>query len=303
MELWQKYPFSEEARRRARQEGLRGVTVEELEKTSEKILGVLRGGKSEFSPKEYSIARLLLAASGSNYSLELFAKTMAKQYAEELEKAGNEEFEWAATQVFPSFEKKDGSYSISVLDYVAFGKNLAGEQIEGGRVFFGRRGLLNLLQQAVEAKIKDVKADAKALPVEVKEEAKKLAAEAPKPKFAASGYRGRYLSLPAMQTILNGVSEGKRYYASIALAIACLKDKLPREEAEGIMRTYARNCSRSTHPFTEKEAVASLDWVYKHPTINFSLRALREQQIVDDETLNKTAEVLRQSSRRGRTEK
>ena len=183
------------------------------------------------------------------------------------------------------------------MDYVVAGKNLAGEQVEGGRAYFGRRGMLKLMQQAIEEKIRDVKVDAKTVPVEVKEAARKLSAAAPKPAFAAGDYKGRYLSLPAVQSILSGVGEGKRYYASVALAIACLKDKMPREQAEGVMRTYARNCPRSTHPFTEREAVASLDWVYKHPTINFSLKALREQQIVDDDAIGKTAELLRQRTR------
>jgi len=34
--------------------------------------------------------------------------------------------------------------------------------------------------------------------------------------------------------------------------------------------------------------LASLEWVYRHPTINFSMKTLREQGILDEQSLLET---------------
>ncbi|MFH1200067.1 MAG: hypothetical protein V1708_03300 [Candidatus Micrarchaeota archaeon] len=297
MELWEKYPFCEEARKRARASGEQSVSGAEISHASEKVLSALNGRPvaGGLSAKEYALARLLLAASGNRYAFEKFAQEMAARYAREIAEGGEPEMAWAAAEFFPGAKiESDENYSIPVLQYANAGRALANEAVEAGRVFLSARAMLKLIEKAIKARILEVKADSTSLPAQVKEAAKELSESAPKAVAPAAAFKGKYLSLPALAAIAAGVGEGKRYYASLALANACSLDGLAKEQAMEVMRAFAKNCSRSTHDFTEKEALATMEWVYRHPPAFFYLKPLRDAQIVDEETLAKTSAMLRQ---------
>ncbi|MFH1106363.1 MAG: hypothetical protein V1787_00555 [Candidatus Micrarchaeota archaeon] len=296
MELWERYPFLSEARRRLKQEGVESVTGEEVESAERQVLETLQGGpRPPKDAKGYVLARLLLAAGGDSNAMQRYGEAEARRYMLQIETAGVQEYEAVAKDFFPGLQTdaQGGGYSIALLDYLSAGTTLADEAVEEGRVHVGRTALSRLLAQAIAQRITQVRADAKALPKEIRDAGRRLSAALPRPAVSLQTYAGKYLGLPAVQALLQGVGEGKRYYASVTVAIACLKDGLQREQAAEVMRTFAKNCRRSTHDFTEKEALASMEWVYKHPTINFSVKTLRDQQIVDEQSLAKTAEMLR----------
>lgn len=298
-----KYPFSERAREFLARENIAAVSDSELEFAKERVMAALHGAgprKAAGTRKEiveYVLARILLGAAGNSAATVKYASAQAGRAIESL-KAEDDDGNLAliAMEFFPSAEISSKGASIAVLDYLKFGSDLANEDVQDGRVMFTRSGLFQLLRRAIEVKISDISFTARGLPPNIKKYAEALSREMEKVPLVARSmgdFKGKYLSTPAVQKILQGLTEGRRYYGSMTLAIACLKDGIPRGEAEQVMITYARNCQRSTHAFSEREALASLEWVYKHPTINFSMKTLREQGILDEHTLQETEMQIR----------
>lgn len=291
------YPYTDAARKFL--EGRKEITSEQLERASQRVVDRLAGRETE--PKglqeeatEYALARLLLAASGNRVALEQYAKAEAKYVAGKLQDGNDDDFTEFARLFFPSLERPaKGAFSAALADYLKSGKDLANEAVENGRVSFDKAKLLGALRGAIAERVASIKADPKKVPPLVREHAAKLEQAVRERLPAQTQFAGKYLQLPAMQKILQGVGEGRRYYGSMTLAIACVKDNLPRTQAEELMRQYAQNCSKGLQPFTEREAHASLDWAFKHPTVRLSLRTLREQQLVDEDTMRKTEEAFR----------
>jgi hypothetical protein len=58
---------------------------------------------------------------------------------------------------------------------------------------------------------------------------------------AAQNLSGKYLSLPRIQKILEGLPEGQRNIGAHVLAIASRLDGIPKEEAGKNMLSYAGN--------------------------------------------------------------
>ncbi|MCL5011625.1 MAG: hypothetical protein M1594_01890, partial [Candidatus Marsarchaeota archaeon] len=136
------------------------------------------------------------------------------------------------------------------------------------------RTLESVVKKAVVKKIEDIHvSDA---PSVLKNEALKF-----QPVFP-SGEKGKLLSKKCMVEILKGVGEGKRYYGSMALSIACLKDGLSLDDASNVLKVYVNNCDRGVNSFTEKEALNTLKWVYGRPSIRFSCKVLQSQGLVSD---------------------
>ncbi len=302
-----KYPFSEKARDYLARENIASVSDEELTLARNRIMRSLQGfaTKKEKNPRReivaYVLGRILLGAAGNSSATLKYSAMQAREAADELKKDEEEIVLGIAREFFPSTEIAGEGASMKILDYLKFGFDLANENVSDGRMFFTKSGLISLLRRAIEIKISGISFSAKSLPPNIKKAADDLAHEMDKLPLvskSAGNFQGKYLSLPAMQRIMQGLGEGKRYYGSMTLAIACMKDKLTKEQAEEVMIAYARNCSKSTHNFTDREALATLEWVYKHPTINFSMKTLREQGILDEKTLIETEQIMRKFGRK-----
>jgi len=297
-EFASKYPFSEKAREYLSRENIAAVSDEELELAGERVLRALQdlpARREKVHRREivaYVLSRILLGAANNPAATAKYANSQARIAIDALKREDEQEnLEIISKEFFPSVEFSREGASLSVLDYLKFGGNLANEDILEGRAHFTQGGFLQLLKRAIEIKISDISFSPKGLPANIKRHAEELGKEMEKIPLAArstENFKGKYLSLPAIQKIMQGLGEGKRYYGSMTLAIACLKDGITREQAEQVMITYSRNCSRSTHAFSEREALASLEWVYRHPTINFSMKTLREQGILDEQSLLET---------------
>ncbi|MFH1257883.1 MAG: hypothetical protein ABIG96_02750 [Candidatus Micrarchaeota archaeon] len=305
-EIIAKYPFSEKARHYLARENILGVSEEELAEASGRVLAALRNEqKKKFrNPKmeivTYVLSRIFLGALNNFSASAKFASVEALNSIALLKTEDEEVVMEIAKEFFPSVTQQEkGKYGIAVLDYLKYGGDLPNEKISVGQVFFERGEFMQLLRRAIEIKIMDISINAKTLPENIKKHVEALALEVDKAGIAvrnANAFKGKYLGLPAMQKVLQGLPEGKRFYGSMSLAIACLKDGLKREEAEQVLVTYARNCGRSTHAYTEKEALATLEWVYRHPTINFSIKTLKEQGLVDANTMAETELQFRKMS-------
>ncbi|MFH0971518.1 MAG: hypothetical protein V1835_03030 [Candidatus Micrarchaeota archaeon] len=293
-----KYPFSEKAKEYLARANITAISEKELENGKERLMQALNGLESARSKEHmkgivrYVLARILLGALNNHAANAKFASYEAKNALSLLKTEEPEIVELLAGEFFPSLEMRGGIWDISTLDYLKYGGDLANENVENGRVYFENGRFMQLLRRAMQIKIADIAFSPKSLPENIRKYAEALRQDVEKSasmegKFSGA-FKGKYISLPAMQKILQGLPEGKRYYGSMSLAIACLKDGFSKEEAEQMMIAYARNCSKSTHAYTEREAIASLEWVYKHPTINFSLKTLREQGLVDGQTLKET---------------
>lgn len=230
--------------------------------------------------KNLVLSRLMLYSLGIGF-LRKFAFRKAREYSRELEKENAEVLIEAARDFFPSIITADGGFRVALVEYLEYGHGLSQAQVSQGKVFFSEQELRACLRQAIETRISDYsKIDSRSLPENIKGEALKLREVIPR-DFAPKASSGKLLQRPELQTILKGVGEGKRYYGSMAIAIACVKDGLTREEALEVMQNYVSNCSGGAHPFTPGEGNSVVEWVYRHPSIGFSFQVLKNQGLVD----------------------
>ncbi|MBU1197779.1 hypothetical protein KJ765_04700 [Candidatus Micrarchaeota archaeon] len=291
------YPYTSEARKYL--ESQQTVSDEQLERAKARVENRLKGSEWKENSAheeaiEFALARMLLAASGNAFMTRQYARAEAKHVIRALQDEDPQAFAAFAKDQYPSLSLEENRFLISLNDYLRFGTDLVNAPLRNGKLLFEKPEFLQLLRAAIEARIATTTGDAKKIPANVKRVSRELEERIRKqqPQLQRT-FKGKYLELPAMQLILLGVGEGKRYYGSMTLSIACLKDGIPKLEAEHVMRMYARNCSTGGNTFTEREALNSLEWVYKHPTIRFSLKTLREQGLVDAETMQKTEEEYR----------
>lgn len=288
--LAQKYPFIAKARKAL--EGKR-ITSGELEAAQERVLRVL--GKKAQRPAEsgehlatYAAARLLLALSGDNYSARKWAVGEAAAFAEELEKrAGEEEFSEVAHELLPSLQQEDDFFTVAVLDYAKSGRDLAHQEVEGGRVWLDRQAALQLVRRAIEVRAfpSFPSASLKQAPEEMRKAAEQLRAALPKqelPSGVGGRFGGSYLARQCVQELRKGVGEGKRWYASMAIAIALRHDGVQLEQARQAMSEFAANCGKGAQPFTAREALATLEWVYKRESPpRLSCKTLISQGLIE----------------------
>jgi hypothetical protein len=288
-----KYPFVSGAKAFLQQ--VQKISAPDLERAQGRVLSAIERRDRKLLPNNleelssYALARVLLAVL-SNY---LWTKKFGSEEAKRAERALKEEeegiFILVAGDLLPSVKAEDSaqfSYSVSLTDFLKNGGELANAELEHGRIFLKKDGLARLLRKVMEKRITDFSGiDARKIPALVKESARELEEMMPKETGAggaAAGFRGKYLSQECIQKILSGMPEGKRFYGAMALAIACWNDRLPRDEAIKVMDAYAKNCRRATHPFTLREAINSLDWVYRKRGIRFSCKKLLEQGLIED---------------------
>lgn len=230
--------------------------------------------------KNLVLSRLMLYSLGMGF-LRKFAFRKAREYSRELEKESMDTLIAIARDFFPSIEAVEGGFKVALVEYLEYGHGLSQAQVSHGKVFFNEQELRACLRQAIETRISDYgRLDSRSLPENIKSEALKLREVIPR-DFAPRASTGKLLQRPELQNILKGVGEGKRYYGAMAIAIACVKDGLTREEALEVMQNYVSNCAGGAHPFTSGEGNSVVEWVYRHPTIGFSFQVLKNQGLMD----------------------
>ncbi len=291
-----KYPFARAARELLQKQGENAVSFEALRDASEFCRFVVslssqesfsRSASSKPSASaaaNYALCRLLLSQmKGRPDIVQKFGRNFAKLSAKRLEaEAEDGIFESVCRDFFPSLSIASAPFNYSVLfaEFLNGGGQLLYAQLEAGRVFLQKNGLVELVESAIENRAKELPSlDAKTIPEMVADAAEELALSIPMPeqKVFAGKYSGKFLSLPCVSTARAGTGEGKRYYGSMAVAIACVKDGMPREQAIPVMQQYVSNCARTAHEFSIHEGMASLEWVYKHASIGFSCKVIRDQ--------------------------
>lgn len=228
--------------------------------------------------KNLLLSRIMLYHLGPGF-LRKFAFRKAREYSRMLEGEEQKVLFEIARDFFPSLEKAGGGFKISMVEYLQYGRSLPHANVSKGMVFFDEGELGACLKDAIQERIADSEKLYSKLPEDIVSAAAQLREFIPR-EFAPK-FTGRLLQRSELQNILKGVSEGKRYYGAMAVAIACVKDGLGKEEAEEVMGNYVANCPKGAHPFTSREGQAVVDWVYAHPTIGFSFNVLRSQGLVD----------------------
>lgn len=234
--------------------------------------------------RSYAVARMLLAAVDMDYYWYAFAVGEARQAALLMEKNAGDAVE-VCRDFFPSVEFGEaGDYGcrIPVIEYLSQNaEKLSHRQVESGAVRLDKVGLFEVLKQTIYRRCRQ-SPPRQALPKQISEMATAFREELREkfPPVAKSAYSGKYLSLPCVKAILAGVPEGRRYYASMSLAVACRRDELPQAEAELVMQQFVSANQPGSRPFTFREAKSSLEWVYKR-NINFSCKYQREHGLAD----------------------
>ena len=86
-----------------------------------------------------------------------------------------------------------------------------------------------------------------------------------------SEFTGKYINLPCIKTIREGMPSGKRAFSSQQIAIACRLDGKNPKETEKIFSEFVQNCPQTpTTPFTLDEARKWMKWVEKLPQPYFA---------------------------------
>jgi|GEM_PF-855753 len=234
-------------------------------------------GSAREEVEALATARLLVGLIDSDYYLAAFAKGEAKTAKLRLSTLTQEEFLVVFSDFFPScrFETQgeEEGFAVSLSDFLSSGEDLPTKSVRAGEVKLSRKEALSLFENAVFLKLRRRLSPAE-IPTLFRQASAELALLLPQPTFK-SDYSGKYLSLPCIEWILKGVPEGKRYYASVALSVACKKDGLQKSDALKAMQQFVENCGISPHPFTIREGQATLDWVYKRNP-RFSCRFHRQ---------------------------
>lgn len=275
-----KYPFLSKAK------GLVGeneVSYDELIEAKNAVLTVLsrKPNSSMYltakdAARSQALQRLLLSALNNDFVSSKYAFALAKKFVKSLSQEKDDEFYVIAKDFFSSLAS---DYSVSLIDYlVNGGSHLETEDVKEGRIFFDRAGLTSLLRDALITKTRKFKKLRKQeLPKIVKEVAKELVTELPR-ESTAHTFKGKYASMPCVKTLVTkGALEGKRYYGAMTISVALINDRVPRGEAESVMKDYVSKCSQGNNDYSLHEGLSVLDWVYKHPGIRFSCKTFRDQ--------------------------
>jgi hypothetical protein len=298
MDLQQKiaynYFFSRQAREYLSAQGLGEVSNADLEAAQDFCLRLIRNAQARapFQPwvaqagdelRWIALCRMLLSQAANPFAARLFAEGLAKLCAYRLGLEDGQVFVAVLSQLYPSLSQEGGKYGLGIADYTSGQNELVYAPLDEGKILVDRDSLVEMAARLAAARASDLSGIGKAaLPPLIREFAEGFAEALPtSPALMARQFAGKLLNQPCVKKILEGVAEGKRYYGSMAIAIACQKDGLSKEEASALMRQYVASCQRSSHEFRESEALASLDWVYKHPGINLSCRKLMQQGLID----------------------
>lgn len=278
-----KYPFSNAAKALLREVGREAVNTDKLRRAGERLIGVLQGTplptiSSRERAVDYALARLVLACWDRPSVTWKFARRLAIRGLKAID---DEDLEALGKDFFPSLETSGDEYVVSLPEFANGGGELLYAPLEKGKIFLERGDFEGLLRDAAAHRIADISFPRKDIPAMVFEVAKEFEPRIPRDP-SQQRHAGKYMALPCIVKIAAGMPEGKRYYGAMALSIASVKDGLPREDAEKILRQYVENCVKGSQAYTPREALITLDWVYKHPSIGFSCKRMKEQGIIVD---------------------
>lgn len=226
--------------------------------------------------ENYALSRLLLSVFNNFFLTKAFAEGEAKQAAYFLYSEEENYFIEVCRDFFPSITLEKGFYSINLFEYLRYGTDLVNSRLVDSRILFHKDELILLLRKAISDRIINLsKADLQNIPEVIKKKASELSEIVPK-NSVNPVFKGKYLALPCIQTLLKGVPEGKRYYGSLSLAIACYNDGLEKTEAIKVMQEFVSNCPKGIKPFTLAEGLNTLEWVYRKKGIRFSCKTMKE---------------------------
>jgi len=76
-------------------------------------------------------------------------------------------------------------------------------------------------------------------------------------------YEGKYMNLPCIQTLLEGVKAGGRSFAAQQIAVASRLDGRTEVETKSTMINFVKYCSQVPEPFDLEEAQKWAEWVFK----------------------------------------
>ncbi|MFH0714013.1 MAG: hypothetical protein V1722_05595 [Candidatus Micrarchaeota archaeon] len=165
-----------------------------------------------------------------------------------------------AKELFPSISLNDATriYSIPVFEFLEVEESISLQRVEKGVVLLFSDELNEVLGRQVRRKVLTVP-QSSIIPVEVKAVAAQLSKE-----FALSLPKSaKNLERLEIKQIRMGQPEGGRFYGCMKLSRACFRDNLSFEEAKQVIFEYVKSCPQGKSPFSEKEALTTLEWVYR----------------------------------------
>lgn len=264
-------------------ERARDFSLRLISRASSKVPFVSWPAHGDAELRSIALCRMLLAASSNAYAARLFGEGLAKLCCHRLLSESAESRISLLSQLYPSLSREENGYSLALADYLSGPNELVYAALENGRVTVDEDRLIDMTRLLLSTRASDLSAiDRKAIPKMAADYAPDFSEALPKPVASAlDNFKGKWLNQPCLRKILAGVGEGRRYYGSMAIAIACQKDGLSKSEATAVMQQYVSNCSRTSHEFREGEALATLEWVYRHPGINLSCKMMLQQGLID----------------------
>jgi len=279
------FPFSNSAVKKLEQNktNLSEISADELEGAKNHIMAKISGRIENSGAldriKTFAISRILLASAGSEPLSNKFAAEEIKEAVDLLQK-DEQKLDWLAKDLIPTLNKEEKAYSISLFEFVEIDNSqIIKRNVENGRVTLEKGELVEILRKMIRKKTILATIDESKIPARFKESSAAMLKEADAflPK-AQLGFRSKTLELPCMKKMIErGAEEGKRYYGSLAVSIACFKDNLSSEKAEAVMKQYVASCQKGASEFTLKEGLATLLWVYKRKMNRLSCRQLKQQ--------------------------
>ncbi len=294
------YFFSRQARAILASLQLAEVSLDELEIAGSFALRLIgqssRRGQPEIAfafddseLKNIALARMLLSCCSNRYATRLFGEGLGRLNASRLALEKEDAFQNSVRQLYPSLAFEGGAYLLEFAEFLSGPNELAYASLQDGKVSVSKEELLSMVSRQLSSRASDFSSfDPKGIiPDLVKDYSASLADQLPSaPAVMRGDFTGKWLGQDCMKKIIAGVPEGRRYYGSMALSIACHKDGLSRAEAAAVLEQYVANCQRSSHAFRPGEALASLDWIYEHPGINLSCRMMVQQGLIDGRCAN-----------------
>lgn len=287
-EFVSKYPFASAARKLLSEVGRESVSADKLRLAGERVLSILSNkpvplfSSAREAASSFALSRLIVFAWDRPSTAWKYAHHLVKRSFEKIE---DSEIQELAEDFFPSLKivpfSEGEKYAVSLFDFLAFDGELVYAPLEKGQLFFSRDEFKEVLKDAAVRRVAAFQGFSRSqIPPIVFDIAKELEPRIPREQSQRTGV-GKYLALPCMQRIAQGLPEGKRYYGSMALSIACVKDGLAHEDAVKILQQYVEGCAKGSQAYTLREATATLDWVYKHASIGFSCNMMKEQGVID----------------------
>ncbi len=164
-------------------------------------------------------------------------------------------------EIFPTMQIQGSDFKVNVFEYLNAEESPSFANLSKGVVSLDESELNDVLARQVKRRVMSIP-NQPVFPEEVKQAAMQLSKE-----FALSIPRGsKHLEKEEIKQIRLGIAEGGRYYGCMKLSRACFNDGLSFEEAKQVIEEFVKSCPPSKNPFTEKEALTCLEWLYRKGT-------------------------------------